>query len=317
MPTPPLVSVILPTFNRAGYLRLAVDSVVGQTLEDWELIIADDGSAEETLLYLRGLKDPRVRIVWLRHSGNLSAVRNAAIFEARGTYLAFLDSDDVWMSRKLEAQVAAMQLSPRRRWSYTFNSRIDELGSLLSDEGVTPFRFLEGDITEALLTVEAALATPTVVAERSLVLEVGVFDVDQLFGEDYDLWLRLSLRSPVTVLPESLASVRVHTDNYSQDRLGAYRGWVRLYDKMANLVGDPKLQGICRRLQSENALTLAGLYVDRGAPVGVTWRTLFASSRHGWASRHWWSRATKTAVRSLLPTRVGLALRRHPTQPLR
>ena len=195
MPTPPLVSVILPTFNRAGYLRLAVDSVVGQTLEDWELIIADDGSAEETLLYLRGLKDPRVRIVWLRHSGNLSAVRNAAIFEARGTYLAFLDSDDVWMSRKLEAQVAAMQLSPRRRWSYTFNSRIDELGSLLSDEGVTPFRFLEGDITEALLTVEAALATPTVVAERSLVLEVGGFDVDQLFGEDYDLWLDPDVRS--------------------------------------------------------------------------------------------------------------------------
>jgi glycosyltransferase involved in cell wall biosynthesis len=302
--------VILPTFNRAACLRLAVESVVRQTLVDWELIIADDGSGEETRSYLAGLRDRRVRIVWLAHSGNPSSVRNAAIASARGTYLAFLDSDDVWLRHKLEAQTAAMRLNPRRRWSYTFNSRIDELGNLLSDEGVSPFRLLDGDVTEALLTLDAALATPTIMAERSLVLEVGGFDADQLFAEDYDLWLRLSLRSHVTVLPEPLASVRVHTDNYSQDRLGAYRGWVRLYDKMANLVGDPRLEGICRRLQSENALTLAGLYVDRRAPVALAWKALAASSRNGWTSRGWWARAAKIAVRSVLPDGIVTALRR-------
>src|SRR6185437_668849 len=92
---PPLVSVILPTFNRLGYLQAAVDSVFNQTMRDWELIVADDGSDSETRAYLQSFAEkPRVRVLWLSHSGNPGAVRNAALQCARGEYVAFLDSDD-------------------------------------------------------------------------------------------------------------------------------------------------------------------------------------------------------------------------------
>src|ERR1700732_1465702 len=105
--TAPVVSIILPTFNRLKYLRPAIDSVFAQTLADWELLIADDGSDEETRAYLEHLGGlPRVKLIWLAHSGNPSAVRNAALREARGDYIAFLDSDDVWLPSKLERQVA-------------------------------------------------------------------------------------------------------------------------------------------------------------------------------------------------------------------
>src|SRR5882672_10472844 len=104
------VSIILPTFNRLEFLRPAIDSVFAQTFMDWDLIIADDGSAEPTRAYLRTLvSQPRVKVIWLAHTGNLSAVRNAALRAAQGEYIAFLDSDDLWMPVKLKHQMAALR----------------------------------------------------------------------------------------------------------------------------------------------------------------------------------------------------------------
>jgi teichuronic acid biosynthesis glycosyltransferase TuaG len=117
--TVPAVSIILPTFNRTNYLRAAIDSVFAQTFADWEMIIVDDGSDDETKQFLRGTTDPRVRTIWLPHSGNPSLVRNTGIRSAGGRYLAFLDSDDIWIATKLEMQIAAMRERPDRRWSCT------------------------------------------------------------------------------------------------------------------------------------------------------------------------------------------------------
>src|SRR5229473_5509224 len=127
--TAPAISIILPTFNRLKYLRLTVDSVFAQTFVDWELLVADDGSDEETRAYLKGLESlPRVKLIWLSHSGNPSAVRNAALREARGDYIAFLDSDDMWMPTKLERQIDALRVSSDRRWIYTGYVRIGDAG---------------------------------------------------------------------------------------------------------------------------------------------------------------------------------------------
>ena len=115
----PTISVILPTFNRSRFLRSAVASVFAQSYTDWELIIADDGSDEETRSYLRGIMGPRVKTLWLSHSGNPSRVRNTAIEAANGRYLAFLDSDDVWAPAKLEKQIGAFRERANSRWSYT------------------------------------------------------------------------------------------------------------------------------------------------------------------------------------------------------
>src|SRR6185503_18864604 len=155
----PTVSIILPTFNRTRWLEPAIDSVLGQTFADWELIIADDGSSEETQNYLRGIETQRIRILWLSHGGNPSRARNAALDVASGKYVAFIDSDDVWSPHKLDRQLAAMQAS-RSRWSYTACDRIDADGRLLAAElqPATPLR--NGWIFEQLLALEVSVAMP-------------------------------------------------------------------------------------------------------------------------------------------------------------
>src|SRR5262245_1051561 len=93
----PLISVVLPTYDRESYLREAVNSVVAQTYDDWEMVIVDDGSTDGTRAYLETLTDPRIRVVLREHCGNPALLRNLGVRISRAAYIAFLDSDDTWM----------------------------------------------------------------------------------------------------------------------------------------------------------------------------------------------------------------------------
>lgn len=298
-----LVSVILPVFNRLRCLREAIGSVFEQTYTAWELIIADDGSASETTDYLRGLRDPRVTVVWGQHCGNPGRVRNAAMRRARGRYLAFIDSDDCWEAAKIERQLGRLGRAPERRWCYTAVAHIDEDGAPVSTEGWAPWVPYDGQILEPLLALAAHVATPTVLAERELVEAVGGFDENLLFCEHLDLWMRLAARSPVAVVDEPLVRVRSQRDRYSADRAGDYEGQVRLYGKAAETLADPRLRALARRRRAAAALVLAGLHVDAGRRWQVA-RTLGDAASFGGASPTWWWGATKTAVRACLPAAV-------------
>jgi hypothetical protein len=152
---------------------------------------------------------------------------------------------------------------------------------------------------EPLITIRALLSTPAVVAERSLVAEAGGFDESQLFGEDYDLWLRLAARSAVAVVDQRLTLVRTaQTTSYGGDRIGAYEGWVRLYDKLARSLSDARLRSLALERRSETTLVLAGLYLSAGRTAAV-WRTLAHGVRHGPTSASWWWRAMKTMALAL------------------
>ena len=108
MPTP-LVSIVLPTFGRLHYLRATIQSIYRQTWPDWELLIADDGSDSQTREYLHSLtNESRVRVIWLEHTGVPAVVRNAGVRAARGEYVAFLDSDDLWTPQKLALQIQTL-----------------------------------------------------------------------------------------------------------------------------------------------------------------------------------------------------------------
>src|SRR5579862_7797428 len=125
-----VVSVIVPTFNRLEYLRPALESVFAQTLTDWELLIADDGSSSPTREYLQSLIEPgRVSVAFFEHTGNPSKLRNAALRDARGEYVAFLDSDDLWLPRKLEIQIGSLRRHPIRGWSHTKFVLVDAQGN--------------------------------------------------------------------------------------------------------------------------------------------------------------------------------------------
>jgi glycosyltransferase involved in cell wall biosynthesis len=293
----PMASVIVPTHDRLEHLRVAVDCVRAQTLSDWELVIADDGSGTETRDYLLGLaSDARIRVLLLPRSGNPSRARNAAIHAARGHHLAFLDSDDTWEPHKLERQLAIMRAAPARRWSYTQVRRIDDHGAEASSEGVRPWRAFEGAVVERLLRLEALVAMPSVIAERALVLEAGAFDEQQRYCEDYDLWLRLAVRSEVTAIAEPLACVRVHARNYSQDRAGVHASWVRLYRKHAALLRDPRQRALCRRRAAESALVLASAHAAAGRRVAAL-RALGSVAAHAWWRPAWWRRGARALWR--------------------
>jgi glycosyltransferase involved in cell wall biosynthesis len=296
----PVVSVILPSFNRPALLRRAIASVFAQTLTDWELVVADDGSSSETRSYLVGLDDARVRILWLPHTGNPAIVRNAALAKARGTYVAFLDSDDTWMPTKLETQLAALSAKPTCGWSYTATERVDADGHPLPNGGT--FIPYEGSILEACLRDRAHIALSTVLALRTLVNEVGAFDEQQGFAEDYDLWLRLAARSPAVPVDQALTRVCLHqdNDNDSPDRLGLYRGWIRLYDKLLPTIRDPPTIALCQRRRAEAVLHLANRQANLRQAFDLA-RTVLQYRNCAPHHPEWRRETTRALVRSLTP----------------
>jgi glycosyltransferase involved in cell wall biosynthesis len=307
----PAVSIVLPTFNRLPFLRESVDSVFAQTFQEWELIIADDGSNGETLAYLNSLEQmPRVRLLRLTHTGNPSAVRNAALREARGRYVAFLDSDDVWMPDKLHVQTAAHQTCLERRWSYTALERIDAAGEPMRDGlggGWVPHH---GAIFEQLLTIDAAVATPTVMVERGLMDQAIGFDEQQPYFEDYELWLRLSLLSDVIVIDAPLVKIRNHAQHYSADRVRVYQARFRLLEKIAGHAQTRRLRAVLHLERAKNAASLALVAAVAGRRPLALWM-LWRSRSCAWHSRAWWPRAGSTLARALAPRWLQEIIRRH------
>ena len=293
------VSVILPTFNRVHYLRAAVESVFAQSYADWELVIADDGSDEETRGSLRSLASSRVRTLLLPHRGNPSLVRNVAVRAARGRYVAFLDSDDLWAPTKLAKQIDALGDGTKGGWSYTGCDLIDASGRRLAiDSRSTPGP--TGWIFEEVLRLQVSISMATVVAERELIEAIGAFDEKQLFGEWQDLCLRLALRSEAAALPEVLCSIRLHGEHYSGDRVGEQMGWVQLYEKMLQLAPSPVLRSYCERMRAESSLNVARRQGERGDYRAVL-HTLATSMPFAWRYPQWWWGAAQRLVRPAVP----------------
>jgi glycosyltransferase involved in cell wall biosynthesis len=254
----PLVSVVMPTFNRLEYVREAVASVYAQTCKDWELVIVDDGSEDETREFLRAAPDSRTSVVFHTHTGKPAVVRNIGIARARGRYVAFLDSDDRWPADKLRRQLALMESAPTRRWSYTAMRLIDADGRVLDDGLLDSWVPRAGSIVEELLRFQAGVPLPTVMADLALVREVGGFDENLRFVEDYDLWLRMAMRSEVSVDPTPLCDVRSHRRRFTTgEAVGALEGWVSFFRKMEGVVPTSRLRALCRRRAGEHVLLLA------------------------------------------------------------
>jgi glycosyltransferase involved in cell wall biosynthesis len=298
----PVVSVVLPTFNRLEYLRIAVESVYAQTFSEWELIIADDGSDEETRAYLRALENPpHVRIIWLSHCGIPGAVRNAALREARGEYIAFLDSDDQWMPMKLERQIAALRAHVECRWSYTGYMRIDAAGEPQSSAGYDERIRYRGAIFEHLLMNAVDIWTPAVVAERRLLAQVGGFDDDLLLFEDYDLWLRLALQSEIHLIDEPLICVRSHDQHYiAGDRAGSMLACRhRSLQNVRRFVRNRLLRSLLGRVYARSVLDLASLSArtDRLAAA----RLVLSGFACSWRYRQWWAVLPWVLLKLLVP----------------
>jgi len=302
--TEPLISVILPTYNRSTLLGEAVESVRRQSYRHWELVVIDDGSFDDTPTTLAKVEDDRLRILRLDHTDNPARVRNAGLAEARGRFVAFLDDDDLWDHSKLTMQLEGL-LRSGCRWGYTGFRRIDAMGRDVNDASLRPWAPHRGWILERLLRIEAVVPLPTVMVERTLLADVGGFDESFLDCEDYELWFRLAVRSPAHVQVETLASVRVHAQHRQADRERVNGSWVAVYGKTARMLRDQHLRDLCLRRRAEHQVVLARLLVGRGDRRSSL-ALLARSARRAGTTREWW----KALAHLLLPTPWVGALRR-------
>ena len=210
-----LISVIIPTYNRDLVLPRAVYSVFSQTHSHLELIVVDDGSVDQTATFMNRVQDPRMQYVRQKQQG-VAAARNTGVSMARGEYIAFLDSDDVWDARKLETQLA---FTHSEGWDI---SQTEEIW-IRNGRRVNPgLRHKKRSGWIFIPSLELCLVSPScVLISRRCWEEIGPFDTSLVACEDYDLWLRCALRYPVGLVPEYLATRYAgHPDQLSQKIIG-------------------------------------------------------------------------------------------------
>lgn len=180
-----MVTVVIPTFNRASTLERAIRSVLNQTMTDIELIIVDDGSTDNTKEVVDSICDNRIRYVRLSHNSGGGTARNRGIGEAKGEFIAFQDSDDEWLPNKLETQLTVMKNSgagacfcSKKQFS------VDGQSFKITHEDLS-----EGIVPNALLYRKSRVSTQTLIAKRE-VFDKALFDVNVLKAQDYEWTIR-------------------------------------------------------------------------------------------------------------------------------
>lgn len=205
----PKVTVIIPTYNRRDYVIKTIDSVLTQTYTDFEVIIIDDGSADGTGEALSAQYGDRIQYVWQENQGE-SMARNRGIDMAQSTYIAFLDSDDLWLPEKLAKQVPVLDCQPSAGMVFCQSWIIDASGQRI---GERPFGsdLKLSDLSFEEMSFGNRISGPsTTLIRRTALDKIDGFDTQIHFGEDWDLWLRMALHYQFAFIPEPLVLIRRH-----------------------------------------------------------------------------------------------------------
>lgn len=211
----PRVSVIMPVYNGERFIAEAVKSVLASDFRNWELLVLDDGSTDDSIAVARRVAggDPRVRIIELPHGG-IAATRNAGLQHARAKYIANVDSDDAMFPRRLTKQVAYLDAHPE---CVAVGSRSVVVNEKSKPIGMVGRYFTHEDIDRSLLEGHGgAIGNDTAMIRRQVAIDVGGYAPElQTSGEDHDMWLRLAEAGRLVCLPDVLNRYRVHQSNAS------------------------------------------------------------------------------------------------------
>lgn len=242
--TTPAVSIVIPAYNRADTIRMAVESVLRQTFTDFELLIVDDGSTDGTMAALADLPDPRLRLLANPRNMGAGAARNLGIREARAPWVAFHDSDDEWLPRKLEKQMkrlstvdkatvacfCGMVLMMGANW---------QAGDLALQRGKRAYMLyipassqegLEGDIRPSLLR-SSPVSTQMLVARRDTLQQIGGFDESLPALIDWDCTIRLAERGHFAFVDEPLVLQFLSDNSISHSRAKRVAARIRILEK--------------------------------------------------------------------------------------
>ena len=258
-----LVTVVIPAYNASETVGAAVDSALAQTLEDIDVVVVDDGSADDTAA--KADRGARVRVVRTLNRG-VSAARNEGTIHARGRFVAFLDADDLWEPSKLERQLDALEHEPDAVMSVTGARTVDSDGAVLA----TRIPWDTDDPCRDLLLysqVVGNMSSPLI--GRGQLQRVGGFDIRFSQCADWDFFLRAATIGRLARVPEPLVTRRIHDANMSADIALLERDTFAVLDKFFGLPEAAPYQGLKRRAYSNHWMILSGSYLHAGSPAAA------------------------------------------------
>ena len=266
----PLVSVVINVLNGAATLSEAIDSVLTQTFDDWELIVWDDGSSDGSSDILIHYSDNRIRYARSEVQVPLGRARQRAIDLARGEWIAFLDQDDVWLPHKLERQMALASDRPDVALIYGRTVRFYPSGTERDYDQVHEYASLpEGNIFSELFTNSCFIAMSSAVFRRSAIEEIGGIPESIAIIPDYYLYTAIARRFQTAAVQEVVCRYRMHSGNTSRvTAIQVQEEALRLMDMWQGAVAPEVLEECKRRHSTELALAEMG-----------EWRTFFRGLR--------------------------------------
>lgn len=259
-----MISIIMPCLNGARHVQAAIDSVLAQTFNNFELIVVDNGSTDRTPEILEAIIDPRLRLLSLPERG-VSRARNLGLQEARGAFIAFLDSDDTWSTEFLEKMYTALAANPDAVLAYCGWQNLGLPGP--RGEPFVPPDYENPDKAAAMLEgcrwpIHACLTRHTAI------IEAGGFNTRLIIAEDYLLWMEVSVIGPIICVPEVLAQYHHHggeqaTHNRALavlDTLTAKQMFLHRHPKIAENIGIVRIESLTwdDLIQKGNALHWKG-----------------------------------------------------------
>jgi len=273
----PLVSVIINALNGATALPVAIDSVLAQTLDDWELIVWDDCSTDNTPSIVARYADRRIRYIRAQVRVPLGQARQQAIDLARGEWIAFLDQDDVWLPHKLERQMALTREPRDVALIYGRTVRFYPNGTERDYDQAHEYSYLpDGDIFLELFTNSCFIAMSSAMFRRSAVAEIGGIPEAITIIPDYYLYTAIARRFPVASVQEVVCRYRMHPGNTSRvTALQVQQEALRLMDMWEGAVA-PQILAQCRKRHS-TVIALLEMRNPRTSFPGV-WRLLTQGS---------------------------------------
>jgi glycosyltransferase involved in cell wall biosynthesis len=257
----PEISVIIPAYNASRTVGAAVDSVLAQSFTDFELLVIDDGSQDNTADVVTARNDPRVKCV-RTENGGVSVARNRGLDLVAGTYVAFLDADDAWKPTKLEQQHRAISEKPEMGLCFASTEHVDDD---LRPIALHPAP-QRSDYSEALLLEGNIISgsASSVMARTSTINEAGRFDPRLSLCADWDMWLRMSVVTRFLALDEALVRYRSIPGTMSSDPEVLQRDTFAMFDKFYANTASAPYDRLRDRAYANQWMVCAGSYLHAG-----------------------------------------------------
>ncbi|MBU0625181.1 glycosyltransferase family 2 protein [Patescibacteria group bacterium] len=255
-----IVTVVIPVYNRPIFIRRAIDSVIAQTYKNWELIIVDDCSTDNTVEVIRSYlnKNERISLICLEKNRGVSNARNIGIEKASGEYIAFLDSDDEWFPDKLTKQVRLFQQDKTEQVGFVGCNRI----ILVTKTGQEHrSRLILQDNTLRMFLSRCFVVPSGVVVKKKVFTKVGLFDINLDYSEDWDMWIRIAEKFSFALIDEPLFKYYEHGGNACSDPAKLNK---RESDTHLVLRKHERLYMSDYKLQSERERYLGHIYASWG-----------------------------------------------------